>query len=456
MTTIAPTGLRGQVITPSDAEYEAARRVWNGAIDRHPAFIVRCHDANEVVAAVNVASRHGLQLAVRGGGHSIPGLSVCDGGLVIDLAPMKGIRVDGNLVHAGPGVLWRELDAAVEAHGRAVPGGEISHTGVGGLTLGGGVGWLSRRYGLTCDNLLGARVVFADGSVGEADDELLWGLRGGGGNFGIVTRFTFRLNPIPVPMFAGMVVHPIERAREGLRAMLDLAATAPDGIGLNAALITAPAAPFLPAELHGRKVIVLAGCHVGPPEEGAALLRPLREFARPAADLFRPMPYTALQSVVDDSVPHGLAAYLRSEWLRPLDGAGIDMLVRAAEAMTSPRSQTLLRIMGGAIARMPEDATAFRFRHAAAMVSLAALWPEPDDPGEAHAAWARDSWRALHPWSAGGGYVNHLGRDENAGRLREAYGPQTWDRLVVLKRRYDPQNLFALNQNIPPQDGIGS
>jgi FAD/FMN-containing dehydrogenase len=297
-------------------------------------------------------------------------------------------------------------------------------------------------------------VVLADGSIVEAGDELLWGLRGGGGNFGIVTRFTFRLNPIPVPMFAGMVLHPISRAREGLHVLLELAATAPDALGLNAAMVTAPPAPFVPPELHGQLVVALAAAYVGPLDEAADLVAPLREFAPPAADLFGPMPYTAVQSMVDDGAPHGLASHTRSEWLRPLDDAGIDTLVSAAEAMTSPLSQALLRIMGGEITRVGPDATAFRFRDAAAMVTVAAMWPDPADPGPAHQQWCRSSWTALRPWSAGGGYVNHLGA-EGTGRVREAYGPTTWDRLVTLKRRYDPTNLFALNQNIPPDGRTG-
>jgi FAD/FMN-containing dehydrogenase len=285
--------------------------------------------------------------------------------------------------------------------------------------------------------------------VVEADADLLWGLRGGGGNFGVVTRFSYQVHAIPVPMFAGLVLHPISRAREGLATMRDIAAVAPDGLGLNAAMISAPPAPFVPPDLHGQSVIGLAAAHVGPHDEAAELLRPLRQFAPPAADLFGAMPYTVLQSLFDGGVPHGMATYARSEWLRPLDDGGIDTLVSAAEAMTSPLSQTLLRFMGGAISRVPAGATAFRFRDAAAMVTLAAMWPEPADPGAAHTAWARDSWTALRPWSAGGGYVNHLG-DEGPARVREAYGEQTWARLVALKRRYDPTNLFTFNQNVPP------
>ena len=281
---------------------------------------------------------------------------------------MKSVRVDPSVrwPTSSPGVLWRELDAATQQHGFAVPGGEISHTGVAGLTLGGGVGWLSRAYGLACDNLVGVELVTADGTILQVDEherpELMWGLRGGGGNFGVVTRFRFRLNPVPVPMYAGMVMHPLDRGRDALRAFLDLAEVAPDALGLNAALVTAPPAPFVPSELHGKRVVVLAAGYVGSLTDGADHVRPLREFAPPAVDAFGPMPYTALQSMVDEAVPFGLPSYARSEWLRPLDDAGIDALLDAATEMTSPLSQVLLRIMGGAISRVPPDATAFRFR----------------------------------------------------------------------------------------------
>ena len=378
MSQAVPSGFTGAMVRPGDAGYEQARRVWNGAIDRRPAFIARCRSSADVAAMVRFGVRQGLPVAVRGGGHSIPGLSVCEGGLVIDLTEMKSVRVDRErrLVDVEPGVLWRELDAATQQHGFAVPGGEVSHTGVGGLTLGGGVGWLSRAYGLACDNLVVAELVTADGSILQVDEhqqpELLWGLRGGGGNFGVVTRFTFRLNPLPLPMYAGMVMHPLDRGGDALRAFLELAQVAPDALGLNAALITAPPAPFVPRELHGERVVVLAAGYLGSLVEGAEQVRPLREFAPPSLDTFGPMPYTALQSMVDQAVPFGLPSYARSEWLQPLDDTGIEAMVRAAAEMTSPLSQVLLRIMGGTTSRIPPDATAFRFRDAAAMLTCAA------------------------------------------------------------------------------------
>lgn len=443
----------GEILRPDDPEYDDARRVWNGSIDRRPAFIAQCRTARDVSIAVRFGIRHGLPIAVRGGGHSMSGLSTCEGGLVVDLSPMKGVRVEGSRVLVEPGVLWRELDAATEAVGRAVPGGEISHTGVAGLTLGGGIGWLSRQYGLTCDNLIGAEIVTADGQVLEVDEarhpELLWGLRGGGGNFGVVTRFTFRLNAIPVPIFGGMVIYSLDDAPAALRTFLDVAADAPDELGLNAALLTAPPAPFIPEPMRGRPVVALAASYTGPPDQGPALTKPLRAVANPVADLFGPMPYTVLQSMVDAGAPPGLACYTRSEWLGPLDDNGIDALVTAAAEMTSPLSQVLLRVMGGAIARIPEDATAFRFRGATAMATLIGAWSDTTDHGEPHRAWARTGWDRIHPWSAGGCYINHLAADQT-NRVREAYGEPTWTRLVQLKRQFDPDNVFQLNQNIPP------
>jgi FAD/FMN-containing dehydrogenase len=448
-------GFTGTVLRPGDDGFDEACRVWNRAINRRPAVVARCRTTADVAAAVRFGVRHDLTIAVRGGGHSIPGHSTCEGGLVLDLSQMKAIAVDpeAQRATAEPGVIWRELDAATQQHGLALPGGEVSDTGVAGLTLGGGIGWLSRAFGLTCDSLVAAELVSADGSIvpvsEENDRELLWGLRGGGGNFGVVTRFEFRLHPVPVPMFAGFVMHPLQGAREPLAAFMELAADAPDRLGLNAALVVAPPAPFVPEPVRGRPVAILAAGWIGDDAEGADLVRPLREVGEPVLDTFGRMPYTALQSMVDDAVPAGVASYARSEWLRPLDAAGTEALLAAASEPTSPMSQVLVRVMGGVIARVPADATAFRFREAASMLTVSAMWPDPADPGEQHRAWCRAQWEALRPWSAGGSYVNHLG-DEGGGRVREAYGDDTWHRLVALKRRWDPDNVFSCNQNIPP------
>ncbi|MFG1797737.1 FAD-binding oxidoreductase [Nocardia sp. NPDC049149] len=454
--TVGLAGFHGTLIQPGDPDYHSARQVWNGGIDRFPAFIARCATAEDVSLAVLFGVRHDLAIAVRGGGHSMPGLSVCEGGLVIDASLMKSIEIDPEqrLVHVGPGVLWCELDAATQAHGFAVPGGEISSTGVAGLTLGGGIGWLSRRYGLTCDNLVAAELVTADGEImqvsEDAHPELLWGLRGGGGNFGVVTRFTLRLNPIPVPMYAGAVLYPLAEAAGALSVFLDVARDADDDLGLNAALISAPPAPFLSPELHGKPIVALSGCYTGDLAAGEAALRPLRTAGTPLVDGFGPMPYTALQSMVDDSAPAGVSVYARSEWLGQLDDTAIGQLVSAAEQMTSPMSQILVRIAGGAIARVPAQDTAFGFRAAGAILTVAAMWPDRTDPGAAHREWTRATWESLRPWSAGGGYVNHL-FDEGPSRVRAAYGEPAWRRLTALKRQFDPDNVFHLNQNIPPE-----
>jgi FAD/FMN-containing dehydrogenase len=444
----------GELLQPGDAGYDAARAVWNGAIDRRPAFISRCRTTAEVAAGVRFAAENGLLLAVRAGGHSIPGWSVCEGGLMIDLSPMKGIAVDAArcVATAEPGLLWGEYDAAVQAHGLASPGGEISHTGVAGLTLGGGIGWLSRRHGLACDNLLSAEVVLADGSVVTASEhenaELFWGLRGGGGNFGVVTRFTFRVHPV-APLVAGMVMYPAGEAVPVLRHFQAMCREAPDELSLVAALLTAPPAPFVPPSFQLQPAVAVAACYVGDVEEGAKAVAGLRSFGRPLVDTFGTYPYAAMQQWFDGSAPHGLHYHCRSEWLKPLDEEAMTTLAGIAAARTSPMSHVLIRQMGGATGRVPTDATAFRFRDASHMLTLVGAWEPVDADVERHRQWCRSSWEAMRPWSSGGGYVNHL-TDESAERVREAYGTETWQRLVALKRRYDPNNLFRMNQNIPP------
>lgn len=444
----------GEILRPGDAGYDQARAIWNGAIDRRPAFIVRCRNTAEVAASVRFAADNGLLLAVKGGGHSIPGWSVCEGGLMIDLSPMKDIEVDKQrrLALAQPGLLWHDYDAAMQAHGLASPGGEISHTGVAGLTLGGGIGWLSRRFGLACDNLVEAEVVLADGSIVTANaqqhPDLFWALRGGGGNFGIVTRFTFRLHPV-APMIAGFVMYPASQAAQVLGHFDQLTRKAPQELSLVAALVSAPPAPFVPAALHFQPVVAIAACYVGPVEEGAAAVRALREFGAPAVDTFGVQNYVDIQQWFDNSVPHGLHYHCRSEWLKPLDAAGIAALAAAAARSTSPMSQVLVRHMRGATAGVAPEATAFRFRQTEHMLTVAAVWEPSDAQPERHRDWCRATWEALRPSTAGGGYVNHL-TDEGEDRTREAYGAQTWERLVSVKRRYDPGNLFRMNQNIKP------
>ncbi len=444
----------GHVLRPGDAGYDEARAIWNGAIDRRPAFIVRCRTTAEVAASVRFAADNDLLLSVKGGGHSIPGWSVCEGGLMIDLSPMKAIQVDAQrrIALAQPGLLWGEYDAAVQAHGLASPGGEISHTGVAGLTLGGGIGWLSRRFGLACDNLVEAEVVLADGAIVTANaqqhPDLFWALRGGGGNFGIVTRFSFRLHPV-APMMAGFVMYPASQAVPVLRHFDQLARKAPQALSLVAAMVSAPPAPFVPEALHFQPMVAIAACYVGPVKEGAAAVRAIREYGSPAVDTFGVQNYADIQQWFDNSVPHGLHYHCRSEWLKPLDEGAIAAVAGAAGSSTSPMSQVLLRHMGGATAGVAPEATAFRFREAEYMLTVAAVWQPADAQPERHRDWCRATWQALRPATAGGGYVNHL-TDEGEDRTREAYGAQTWDRLVSVKRRYDAGNLFRMNQNIKP------
>lgn len=450
--TPAPTATPGEILRPGDPGYDDARRVWNGTVDRRPAMIARCRSTDDVAVAVRMATSCGLEIAVRGGGHSIPGHSVCEGGLMIDLSPMKRVRVDpvAQTASAQPGLLWGEYDAATQAHGLAGPGGEISHTGIAGLTLGGGIGWLSRRHGLACDNLIGAEVVLADGSVRHVDDttdpELMWGLRGGGGNFGIVTELRMRVHRVPA-LYSGLLLWPAARAEDILARYFDVARDAPRDLSLVAAMVVAPPAPFVPPELQLRPVVAVASVWTGDPDDGAAALAALHA-ARPAADTCDVQPYTAIQRWFDDGVPHGRRYHVRSEWLRDLDGDGIDALVSSARAMSSPFNQVLVRRLGGAIGDVAPDATAFRFRDAEHMITIAAGWDGGDD--EPHVGWTRATWDRMHPWSCGGAYVNHLASDEGIDRLRAAYGAATWDRLVALKRRVDPTNVFHLNQNVSP------
>jgi FAD/FMN-containing dehydrogenase len=436
-----------EILRPGDETYDDVRRVWNGAIDRYPAMIARCRTSAEVAAAVRLGTSSGLEIAVRGGGHSIPGLSVCEGGLMIDLSPMKRILVDpdARIARAEPGLLWSDYDAATQTYGLASPGGEIGHTGIAGLTLGGGIGWLSRRFGLACDNLVGAEVVLADGTITEVgeEDELLWGLRGGGGNFGIVTEFRFRLHSVP-RLYAGLVAWPATATTEILERFFDIAEDAPRDLSLVSAQSVAPPAPFVPAELHFRPIVGISAVWTGDPSDGERVISSIRHGA--SVDTFGMHPYVEIQRWMDESVPHGRRYHVRSEWLANPDAAAIAALRDAGESMTSPFNQVLLRRLGGAISDVPPDATAFRYRDAQYMSTIAAGWDEGD--GDTHAAWTREVWEALRPWSQGGGYVNHLDADEGRDRVMAAYGEQTWKRLASLKRAYDPTNVFHLNQNI--------
>ncbi len=436
--------IRGSVVHPGDPAYDDARTVWNGMIDRRPAVIVRCADTADVVAAVKHAREAGLGVAIRGGGHNAAGLAVADGALVVDLTGMRGVEVDPGrkIARAQGGATWGDFDRATQAHGLATTGGAISTTGVAGLTLGGGLGWLMRSYGLACDNLIGAEVVTADGSVvttsEQSNPELLWGLRGGGGNFGVVTSFTFKLHPVG-PVFGGMVVHSAEKAREVLRFYREFSHSAPDALTLFAGLMTSP---------EGAPIVAMLGAYNGPVEEGERALKPVREFGPPIADQMSAMPYTALQSMLDEAFPGGLHVYWRSHFLKDLNAGAIDVLVDRFSEVASPLSALVIEHFGGAVARIPRDATAFDHRDAEYNIAIIGRWPEPA-MAEANIAWTRQVWSALEPHSRGV-YVNYLGVDESADRVRAAYSTEKFARLSSLKRTYDPDNLFRFNQNIKP------
>jgi FAD/FMN-containing dehydrogenase len=445
------TTFRGELLAPGDAAYDAARAIWNGAIDRRPALIARCQDAHDVAAALRLARERGLQVAVRGGGHGVGGLALCDDGLVIDLSPMKGIAVDaGNrTARAQGGVLWGELDGATQAHGLATVGGIVTHTGIAGLTLGGGIGWLMRRHGATVDNLLGAELVTPDGSIIAADDDLLWGLRGGGGNFGVVTEFEYRVHEVGPTVLAGPLYYALEDGSEVLRHYRDFIADAPDELTTIVNLRQAPPLPLLPPELHGRPVVTVLACWAGDIEAGERVLAPLRRFGSPLIDLVAPRPYVQLQGLFDPAVPHGWHYYWKSWETPPLTDPAIDTLVEQAARITSPRSYIIVFQLGGAMARVGEHETAFGQRAEGHDVNINGVWLPEDDEAERHVQWTRDAYAALEPHGIGRAYVNFLG-DEGADRVRAAYGPEKYARLQALKRAYDPENILRGNQNIAP------
>jgi FAD/FMN-containing dehydrogenase len=450
----------GELLSPADAGYDDARQVWNGAIDRRPALIARCAGVADVVGALRHAREHDLLVAVRGGGHGVAGQAVCDDGIVIDLSPMRGIEVDpaGRTARAQAGVLWGEIDGATQAHGLATVGGIVTHTGIAGLTLGGGIGWLMRRHGATVDNLLSAEVVTADGAVLRASaqehPELFWGLRGGGGNFGIVTSFQYALHALGPTVLAGPIVYALDDAPEVLRLYRDYVAQAPDELTTILTLRQAPPLPFLPAAVHGRPVLMVSVCYAGPVPRGEDVLAPLRGFGTPLVDAIGPRPYVELQSLYNAGVPHGWHYYWKSWELPPLQDAAIDTLVEQAARIDSPRSYVIVFQLGGALARVGEHETAYGQRDAAHNVNINAVWL-PDDPArDEHVRWARECYAALEPFATGRAYVNFLA-DEGQERVRAAYGEERYARLVALKRAHDPDNVFRLNQNIDPRGGDG-
>jgi FAD/FMN-containing dehydrogenase len=442
----------GTIITPDDAGYDAARAIWNGTVDSRPAVIAQCHTVEDVVAAVNLVRTAGCPLAVRAGGHSVAGFSMCDDGVVIDLSPMRRVTVDtaARTATVEPGATWADFDSATAAHGLASTGGLISTTGVAGLTLGGGIGWLQRKYGLSCDNLVAADVVTAAGRLVQASDsrhpELLWGLRGGGGNFGVVTKFVFALHPVST-VLGGLMMFPHDQGTKVLRAFRVWAADLPDEGSMLAAIVTAPPEPFVPPGLIGQKVVAILGCWCGDLDAGSAALEPMRRLV-PAVDVFGPMPYTALQGMLDAGSQHGLRNYFRGGYVADLDDQVIEVALEHGARMPSPMSQIHFHQMGGAVGRVAADATAFSGRAAGYTYNLVSTWTESSEDAQ-HIAANRELAAAMAPLSLGGEYVNFL-TDAGGERVQTAYGSALYDRLARLKREYDPSNLFRRNQNIRP------
>ena len=407
-----------------------------------------------MAAAVRFARRTDLLVAVRGGGHSFPGLSTCDGGIVIDLGPMKEIRVDpdAGTARAGAGVLWGELDRATQAFGLATTGGIVTHTGIAGLTLGGGIGWLQRKHGLTIDQLLSAELITAEGERVRAsateNADLFWGLRGGGGNFGIVTEFEFRLHPVGPTVLAGPIFWPIEQSPAVLRFYRDWIADAPDELMTIVIHRKAPPLDFVPPELHGELVVAVVCCYAGPLEQGAKVVRPLKAFGTPVLDLCEPKPYVAHQAMFDPSFPHGRCYYMRACDVAELTDEVIDITVEHSLRIRSPLTTFPIWQMGGAVARVPEDQTAFNGRAAGHTFNITAQHRDGRGPRRRSESGRATSGRPCEPHHTSV-YVNFL-MDEGDDRVRDAYGAEKYDRLRTLKRRYDPDNVFRLNQNIPP------
>ncbi|MFF3209776.1 FAD-binding oxidoreductase [Streptomyces sp. NPDC002886] len=444
--------VRGTVVTPGDEDYDEARTVYNAMIDRRPAVVVRCANAGDVMAAVDYARENGLDLAVRGGGHSVPGFGTCDDGVVADLSAMRGVRVDPvrRTARAEGGATWGDFNAATHAFGLATTGGIISTTGVGGLTLGGGIGYLDRGLGLSCDNLISADVVTADGQLVVASEQehedLFWALRGGGGNFGAVTSLEFRLSPVK-DIYGGPILYELDSAGDVLRAYRDFIADAPEQLGAFPAFQIAPPLPFIPEDRHGDTFILMVSCWAGPVEEGERALQPIHDFAPVVAEHVGVMPYPALNSAFDALVPPGLQHYWKANFVTELSDEAIEAHLVHGPRVPAVNSTVHIYPINGACHRVAPEATAFAYRDASFATVIAGMWPDPAD-NEANTAWVRDYYEATAPHSEEGGYVNFMA-DDDQDRIRANY-KGNYDRLVAVKGTYDPGNLFHLNQNIKP------
>ena len=441
--------LKGDLLRPDSNAYDDVRRVWNGMIDRRPGLIARCLDASDVRTAVEFARTHKLLVAVRGGDHHAAGTAVCDGGLMIDLSPMVAISVDASerTARVEPGVRWAALDAATQAHGLATPGGTVSDTGVAGLTLGGGIGWLSARYGLACDNLVAADVVTADGRLRRASPtehpDLFWAIRGGGGNFGVVTAFEFRLHPVGPTVVAGMVVHPLDRAGEVVRFYRDFATAVPDEVNTALAFLTAP---------DGVKVVAIAACHCGDVEAGERVLEPLKAFGPPVLDQIGRVPYVQFQAALDGAFPRGRRYYWKSALVPAIPDPLANLAVEQFSTVSSPFTFFLFQKLGNAANRVAPEATAFAHRGAQWDALVLSGWEDPAKDA-AQIAWSRDVWESWRPFSVGV-YSNAVGSEADSEEIRAAYGAR-YERLAVIKATYDPTNLFRVNANVRPPAPVG-
>ena len=446
------TSLQGELIGPGDDGYEEARQVYNAMHDRRPAVIVRCVDAGDVIAAVNFAREHGGDLSVRGGSHSAPGFGTNDGGVVIDLSRMKGMRVDprARTVRAEGGCTWGDLNHATHAFGLATTGGVVSTTGIAGLTLGGGIGYLARGCGLSLDNLLSADVVTADGQfliASESENEdLFWALRGGGGNFGVVTSFEYRLHPIK-DILAGIFVFPLDRGRDVLEFYREYIQTAPEEMGTYPAFLVAPPLPFLPEEAHGKTFCAMVACWAGPLDKGEEALKPLRKVAPTVGEMVAPMPYPAINALFDELMPPGLQQYWKGSFSGELTDGAIEVHLEHGPKIPTVNCAMHIYPINGACHRVSPDATAFSYRDATFATVIAGVWPDPAD-NENNVTWVKDYYQALEPHSAAGGYINFMDADDQ-GRIKDNY-KGNYDRLAAIKRKYDPTNLFHMNQNIRP------
>jgi FAD/FMN-containing dehydrogenase len=445
--------LKGKLLEPDAPGYDEARAIWNAMIDRRPGLIVSCASADDVVAAVRFACKHELLVAVRGGGHNIAGNAVCDGGLQINLSALKAVRVDARARTASvePGATLADVDRETQKHGLALPVGINSTTGIAGLALGGGFGWTSRKFGLTVDNLVAADIVTADGRLRRVDaqnePDLFWAIRGGGGNFGVVTTFEFRLHPVGPEVWAGLIVHPIANARAVLQHYRDFCSSAPDELTTWVVMRQAPALPFLPVDVHGTEVCILAVCYLGDADAGARALAPLRQYGSPIAEAIGPTPFTAWEASFDPLLTPGARNYWKSVDFAELSDGAIDAMLDGVASLPDAQCEVFIPQLGGAIARVAADATAYTFRSAPFGMNVHARWSDPQKD-ELCVAWARRVFQNVRPYASEGVYINFMTEEESE-RVQPAYG-SNYDRLVEIKNRYDPLNLFRMNQNIRP------